>query len=208
MAETLLGRGQGIAPGAARSGTVIGPGFSAPVGAPVPGRGSDLFGESAGSASSEGAAGSAAAVRAATPVIAFFVPGEPKGKGRLRTRIVQPKTGKAFVHGYTPSKTVEYENMVRLAAEQVMQGREPIAGPVRVTVEAIFPLSESASKPKRQRMLAGLEYPRRYDLDNVVKAIFDGMNRIVWNDDKQVVRCFAEKRYGERTGVHVCVEAA
>lgn len=179
-----------------------GPRASAQLGAGVPGLGPDLFGESACGPGGESETRCEAALH---PVIEFFVPGEPKGKGRLRTRIVQPRAGKAFVHGYTPGKTVEYENMVRLAAEQAMGDREVLHGPVRVTLEAHFPVPSSVSKPERFRMLAGSKYPRRYDIDNIVKAIFDGMNLIVWNDDKQVVQVVASKAYSERTGVLVKV---
>jgi len=135
------------------------------------------------------------------------VPGEPKGKGRLRTRIVRPANGKEFVHGYTPSKTVEYENLVRVKAEAAMEGREILHGPVTVVIEANFPVPASVSKPERFRMLAGAKYPRRYDIDNLVKAIFDGMNGIVFTDDRQVTDLVARKTYSERTGVLVQVRA-
>ncbi|MCO7656007.1 RusA family crossover junction endodeoxyribonuclease, partial [Pseudomonas aeruginosa] len=42
-------------------------------------------------------------------------------------------------------------------------------------------------------------------MDNVIKAIYDGLNGVVWKDDVQVVKAVVGKRYGETPGVRVKV---
>lgn len=37
----------------------------------------------------------------------------------------------------------------------------------------------------------------RPDIDNLVKAVTDALNGILWKDDSQIVSLSAEKRYGE-----------
>ena len=64
----------------------------------------------------------------------------------------------------------------------------------------------SWTKAKRADALAGLVMPTgRPDLDNLVKALTDACNGIVWRDDAQIVRLMAEKRYGEQPGAVVSV---
>ena len=46
---------------------------------------------------------------------------------------------------------------------------------------------------------------KKPDIDNCEKAIFDGMNSVVWVDDVQVVQVSKRKRYAETPGVVVIV---
>lgn len=45
------------------------------------------------------------------------------------------------------------------------------------------------------------------DVDNIAKSVLDGLNGVLWKDDKSVRRLVIERHYGEDAGVHVCVEA-
>lgn len=134
------------------------------------------------------------------PVL-FTVPGEPVGKGR-------PRIGRVGGHArmFTPEKTANYETLVALAAQQAMAGREPIAGAVLVELQITVSIPASWSKRKRAQALAGQLYPtKKPDKDNVIKAIYDGCNGIVWVDDVQAVDGYQRKRYGETPGVRVKV---
>jgi len=42
-------------------------------------------------------------------------------------------------------------------------------------------------------------------VDNVIKAVFDGMNGVVFKDDVQAADVYACKRYDEVPGVQVTV---
>lgn len=133
--------------------------------------------------------------------IAFDVPGEPQGKGRARV-------GKIGGHArmFTPAKTVAYEGLIAMAAQQAMKGAQQMAGPCAVEVEAIFAIPASASKAKRAAMLQGYIRPTKNpDGDNILKAVCDGINGVVWADDVQAVDARVVKRYGATPGVHVMV---
>lgn len=138
-------------------------------------------------------------------VVEFFVPGEPRGKGRPRAA----RRGK-HITLYTDSKTAAYENLVAVFASQAMKGMPPMREAVRLTVDVRLPIRQSWSKRKQADALNGnLQAITKPDLDNVIKAVKDGCNGVVWHDDSQVVRygdgtC---KRYADKPGVFVVVEA-
>lgn len=136
-------------------------------------------------------------------VIKFTVPGAPVGKGRP---MVSTRGGK-FAKMYTPEKTANYETLVALAAQQAMVGRTLLAGPVEVQMAILLPIPASWSKKKQAAAIAGQVYPtKKPDADNVVKAIFDGINGVVWNDDVQACDIVVRKRYAETPGVQVLVK--
>ena len=137
-------------------------------------------------------------------MIEFTVPGQPQGKGRAK--IV--KIG-GFSRMATPAATVAYEGLIAHAAQSAMQGAPLIDGPVACLVEMRLQVPASWSKKKQTEALAGGVLPTtKPDIDNVVKAIFDGMNGVVWRDDVQVVDLLTKKRYSATPGVVVSVKAA
>lgn len=138
------------------------------------------------------------------PVI-FTVPGEPVAKARARATMV---AGRARM--YTPAKTERFEARVALFAQQAMAGKPPIEGAVALTVVALFPVSASWPKKRQAAALEGRElHTKKPDLDNVIKAVKDGMNGIVWRDDAQVaILRECRKGYDAVPRVHVMVELA
>lgn len=128
-------------------------------------------------------------------MITFEVPGDPVAKGRPRAT----RQGRF----YTPEKTVRYESTVALFASQAMEGRQTLAGPLTLEIEATFQWPLSWGEKKRARMPFKTSKP---DLDNVAKAVADAMNGVVYLDDAAVVRLAATKKYGERAGLRVCVK--
>lgn len=138
--------------------------------------------------------------------VEFCIPGEPKGKGRARSRIAKGKGGAQFVAHYTPKETVEYENLVRLAAHEAMAGAVPTSYPCRVKIVAYCSIPASWSKRKQAKALAGEVFPTgKPDLDNIEKAVLDGMNRIVFRDDSVVCDVSKAKRYSSVPRVEVLV---
>lgn len=133
--------------------------------------------------------------------IAFDVPGEPQGKGRARAATINGMT-----RLYTPKKTASYEGLIAMAAQQAMKGAQQMAGPCAVEVLAHFSIPKRASKSKRDAMLAGAIRPtKKPDGDNILKAVCDGINGVVWSDDVQAVDSRVVKLYGSKPGVHVMV---
>lgn len=134
-------------------------------------------------------------------VVEFTVPGEPVAKGRARAFIRNGRVGH-----HTPEKTARYENLVMLAGQQAMQGREPSDQAVRLYVKAYLGIAQSWSKRRREAALSGAERPtKRPDIDNIVKAIKDGLNGVAWMDDSQVVRLVAEKHWSDTPRVEIFV---
>lgn len=133
--------------------------------------------------------------------VSFLVPGEPIGKGR-------PKIGRVGGHArmFTPTKTANYESLIAVVAHEAMQGRELIAGPVLLEMKILVPVAASWSKKKTSEALQGIVMPtKKPDADNVLKAICDGINGIVFKDDVQVVNVSLSKRFSETPGVSVRV---
>jgi len=104
----------------------------------------------------------------------------------------------------TPDKTVAYEGLIAHAGHQAMAGRPLIEGPVAVVVDMRCQVPASWSKKKQAQALIGEVRPvTKPDQDNVLKAIFDGLNGVAWKDDVQVVEIVSRKRYAPLPGVYV-----
>ena len=135
--------------------------------------------------------------------VSFFVPGQPVGKGRPRAA----KRG-SHIQLYTPEKTSSYESLVATAAHGAMRGAEPIRGACHVDMDIRLMVPMSWSAKRRNQALDGLVFPtKKPDLDNILKAVFDAINGIVWEDDVQAVYVQAVKRYSAVPGVHVNVKS-
>ena len=131
-------------------------------------------------------------------MIQMEIPGVPVAKGR-------PRLGRYGT--YTPQKTKDYEDKIRMSARRVMAHYRGIIleGALEVIVTVILPVPDSYSKKRRERCLAGLDRPiGRPDLDNYLKCL-DALNGIVWKDDSQVVTMTAQKRYGEEPRMIVTI---
>lgn len=131
-------------------------------------------------------------------MIRFTVPGLPQGKGRAR-----------FGNGrtYTPAKTVAYEGLIALAGQDVMDGRELLEGPVHLCIDAYFPIPKSWSAKRKQEATSGLAWhTSKPDSDNIMKAVGDGLNGVIWKDDSQIVMARILKQYGETPRLEVRVE--
>jgi Holliday junction resolvase RusA-like endonuclease len=132
----------------------------------------------------------------------FEIPGAPVAKGRPRI-----STRGGFARAYTPKKTVNFEARVALAAQQVMDGSEPLDGALSLFIDVHLPIPQSWSKKKKEQASAHVIRPcSRPDIDNYVKAVFDGGNEIVWRDDSQIVELTSRKFYSENPRIVVEVE--
>ncbi|WP_137279246.1 RusA family crossover junction endodeoxyribonuclease [Pseudomonas rhizoryzae] len=142
-------------------------------------------------------------------VVEFVVPGKPIGKGRPRavTRKRRDKsTGQlgTYTAHITPARTEAYEESIARAGEIAMAGRDLIPHPVMVELQILLPIPQSKSKKWKAQAVAGQVFPTtKPDMDNVIKAIYDGLNGVVWRDDVQVVDAIVRKRYAETPCVRV-----
>ena len=130
--------------------------------------------------------------------VQFNIPGEPQGKGRPRFSCVGGR-----VRTYTPEKTATYEELVKKEykrqCNQHFSDRRLI-----MRVWAFYSIPKNTSKKKRADMLEGKIRPsKKPDLDNVLKVIADSLNKVAYDDDKQIVEAYITKFYDAEP--HVCV---
>jgi len=121
--------------------------------------------------------------------VSFSLSGQPVGKGRARFT----RQGRA----YTPVKTAEYEQRIKSAAwaSMLKQGLKPTDRRVSITITAFMEIPKSYSSKKTLQCQLGIIIPPRPDLDNIIKAVLDGANKIIYLDDKQVWRVLGQKQY-------------
>jgi len=130
------------------------------------------------------------------PFLILTIPGDPIPKGRPRfTR---------HGHTYTPGRTGAYERELAITGSLEMEGRDPTSSPIRLVVEAVFSISERELK----RKVPGQAYLGRIDVDNLLKIVGDGLNKIVWLDDKQIVEATISKKYGIHSSLRIEVYLA
>lgn len=132
--------------------------------------------------------------------VSFTVPGKPMGKER-------PRFSR---HGgtYTPQKTKDYEEKVRLCCLQE-NGRKYFDKnkQLDILISAYFEPPKKVTKRFRKLMLNGTLPPIcKSDIDNIAKIILDALNGFLYYDDSQIVDLRVLKRYSENPEVFVEVK--
>jgi Holliday junction resolvase RusA-like endonuclease len=129
--------------------------------------------------------------------ISFVVPGEPAGKARPRvTR-----------HGtYTPdpkgfvTRVSEYGTEARTKAGQGL-----FEGPVGLQVIIYRAMPKSWSR-KKQAAMVGEYSPTTPDTVNIVAAVADGLNKIIYEDDRQIAHIAAYKYWAREHRTKITVQ--
>lgn len=122
--------------------------------------------------------------------------------------VAVPKARPRFTRSgrtYTPAKTQAFEKQIALMARRAMAD----AGVSRVESGAVSVLAyfyytppQSWSKKRKQEVVDKIVVPKttKPDIDNLKKAVLDGMNGVVFADDALVSRISAEKAYSYAFG--------
>jgi Holliday junction resolvase RusA-like endonuclease len=133
--------------------------------------------------------------------LTFEVPGEPCGKGRHRAVNRKGRGGKTFLAMLTPDKTIRYESEVALFAAQAMAGRPLLEGPLWTHVTAFYgrPKSHAKMNPQPQWVT------KKPDASNVLKALEDAMNGVVYRDDCLLADVRVVRRWDDRPRVVVSI---
>lgn len=130
------------------------------------------------------------------PLIHVRLDGPPIGKGR-------PRFGKGRV--FTPPATVKYEQALGWAGKAAMVGSRPLETALIVVLEAYMPIPASWSNAKRASAAANdMPCVGKPDCDNIAK-LCDGLNKIVWVDDAQIVSIEVDKIYSDSPRLEVSV---
>ena len=116
---------------------------------------------------------------------------EGKIKGKARPRF-NTKTGRAF----TTKDTMTYENLVKRCYQE--QCGKLLNGAIRARIEVYYKIPKSYTKKRVQAIREVLELPiKTPDVDNIEKIIFDSLNSIAYEDDKQIAHSSVEKFWTE-----------
>lgn len=131
----------------------------------------------------------------------FVVTGEPIGKMRHRSMVLP----NGMIHNYNANKNTKYERMVKLEYKRQCPNMY-FTGELEVIIQAFFPIPKSWSKKKKQSALLGEIRPQtKPDVDNVSKIILDSLNKVAFNDDKQVTDLVVKKWYSNYPSVEVTI---
>lgn len=137
-----------------------------------------------------------------TKRVEFTIHGAPQGKGRART-VRNRATGRSM--SYTPEKTVEYENLVRMEYQAQCGGTwfgEKTA--ICAAIAAHYQIPVSESKKRSDLMELGFIRPvKKPDCDNIAKVILDALNGIAYRDDAQIAALSVQKYYSDEPKVKV-----
>ena len=130
----------------------------------------------------------------------FEVTGEIVGKARPR---MNTYTGKA----YTPTKTKNYEYLVKQSFLLKYPNAEVLEGRASVSILALFQVPKSTSKKNSEKMLNKQISPtKKPDIDNIVKIVLDALNKLAYKDDTQVVDLNIAKAYADRERLIIKIE--
>ena len=130
----------------------------------------------------------------------FEVPGKVIGKGRPR---LNSYTGVV----YTPTRTKDYESLV----EQYFLLKYPrfkaLDGRIKVNIIAYFTIPKTTKKSEINEMLENNISPtKKPDIDNIVKAVLDSMNKFAFKDDNQITKIEVEKKYALEDKIYIKIE--
>ena len=117
--------------------------------------------------------------------VKFTIPGPAQAKQRPR---VNRNTGRI----YTPGATHKYEKLVKES-----YGDNPCFEDQFISIKILFKFEvpKSYSKKKRAEALAGNLRPTKADIDNYIKSVLDGLNKVAFLDDRYIYSIEAIKVY-------------
>lgn len=120
--------------------------------------------------------------------IKFEIPPRPKARPRF-----------ANGHAYTPKLTSDYEYTI--AQEYLLKNGKKYLGPVSIFITFNYRIANSRIKTLRNGDIC----TEKADIDNLVKAVLDGLNGVAFLDDKQVYKIVAEKKWADSSSVDVMI---
>lgn len=74
----------------------------------------------------------------------------------------------------------------------------PLEGRVEISLEFIF------ERPKRTKKSV-IYKKTKPDIDNLIKAVLDAMNKVIYKDDNRVCKLSAVKKYGDSPCVKITI---
>lgn len=130
--------------------------------------------------------------------LTFEIPGDVQAQ--QRPRVTRNGT-------FDPKESKDYKSFVRLVASQVAP-ETLITEEIKLTVDVYLKIPKKYhTKPKMALINAGeLRPTTKPDIDNLAKGIKDGLSKIIWHDDSQVIELVARKWYSDNPRAEVTIE--
>lgn len=94
---------------------------------------------------------------------------------------------------YTPSNTKNYEKLIKsqyTKADGVISQKD-----ISIRIIANFKIPKSYTKKKIKEIEEGNLKPHKIDVDNIAKVVMDALNKVAYEDDRQIVNLEVSKRY-------------
>lgn len=131
-------------------------------------------------------------------MITLMIKGKPVPQGRPRFRIVQPKGKAPFASCYDPAESRAWKEEIKRQA--IASGHQMLEG--ALSMELTFHMLRPKSLPKKI-----VHHMKKPDVDNLAKAVKDGMEGVFYKNDSQVCSLRVRKVYClEHPGVQVRIE--
>lgn len=132
--------------------------------------------------------------------IRFTVYGEPVAQGRPRMAVIN---GRPIA--YDPKKSRDFKLNCKTIAQQFVPERL-LTGAVKLRITVYRQPPKSMSKTKLQKALNGIIRPTtKPDLKNYIAGVEDAIEKVIYNNDSQVVELECYKYYGDPPRIEVTV---
>ena len=100
--------------------------------------------------------------------------GKQRPRANFRTGII-----------YTPSNTKKYERLIKSKVTQKVDGA------IAIDLECHFKMPKWSNKKRKETV--GKPTLKKPDIDNITKIYLDALNKVAYDDDKQVYQISATK---------------
>ncbi|WP_346235710.1 RusA family crossover junction endodeoxyribonuclease [Lysinibacillus telephonicus] len=134
--------------------------------------------------------------------IQFEIPGDVQAQQRPKFS----RMGKG-VKAIDPKESRDYKSFVRLVASHYAP-ETLITEPIKLTIDVYRKIpKDKQTGPKMKLIHEGKLRPTtKPDIDNLAKGIKDGLSKVLWHDDSQVIELVARKWYSNSPKAVVTVE--
>lgn len=125
-------------------------------------------------------------------MIEIVIYGEPKSM-QVNKMFWNKNTDKPVF--YSDKNTATMKAVIRLEASKV-KPPTPIEGPIYMIINCYYSIpNKYKTKPKMLLLNKTILPTKKPDLDNIIKLIGDSLNKIIYQDDSQIVGIYINKYF-------------
>ena len=136
--------------------------------------------------------------------VEFRAYGMPSTQGSMKAIVA--KSGRAVVIPCSKAKLKSWRSVIADAAQEAMDGRPLIDGPVSIRVRFLLGERPKSAIKKRAGIIRAWPHSKP-DVDKLLRALCDAIKGIVYTDDARVVSLASTKEYGSPAGCEVSILA-